>query len=145
MEPTREEIRVAILKSISKWKSIQKGNKSDKGASNCALCKLFNTDENYYKANECIDCPVYLYTGFSYCENTPHEDWLKHHLAQHEKTFNPEKGRFIVCDQCKTLAWNEIVFLREVLENWKKSQGMEEPKPCCCSPTKIIKIRITAS
>lgn len=146
MKPTNEEVRVAILRSIGKWKSILKGNKGDLGSRNCPLCKLFNNIETYSKATECTECPVYLYSGHKFCENTPHEEWIDHHDTHIEtRTLSDKVGRLVRCDQCKTLAWNEIVFLREVLENWKKSEGTEEPESCCRPPTKIIKIRITAS
>jgi len=137
MEPTKDEIRLAILKSIGKWKAILKGNKGDKGSHNCPLCKLF------HGLNTCIDCPVYLYSGFKYCNETPHAEWVRHHELKHNNVFLG-KGSMAECDTCKNIASSEIDFLRDVLVNWKEIQGDDPCTRSCCQSKKTITIRINS-
>ena len=58
----------ALRASIKKWEDIVAGIEVDKGASNCALCKLYISDG-------CAGCPVAIATGKKYCHGTPYYVW----------------------------------------------------------------------
>ena len=57
----------ALRGSIRKWRLIVIGEGVDRGAENCPLCALFDTEDA-----DCIGCPVYEKTGEHGCGNTPY-------------------------------------------------------------------------
>jgi len=65
-----KKIIAAIHESIKKWDCIAQGIASDEGASNCPLCAMFFS-------NNCVGCPVMLFTGHEYCQFTPYANTLR--------------------------------------------------------------------
>lgn len=108
----------AIKKSIRKWESIAEGIGIDRGATNCALCQKYYT-------NDCIDCPVYHATGDEWCSNTPYGDWINHQKKEHTDTIMQIVATFttwifieksiVFCPTCREIAWKEVEFLRSLL------------------------------
>lgn len=59
----------ALKGSIAKWEAIVAGTGVDKGPDNCPLCQRF------WRASNCIGCPVFEATGLINCGGTPYEDY----------------------------------------------------------------------
>lgn len=66
-----EKTLTALKGSIAKWEAIVAKTGDDKGAKNCPLCQLFNT-ENHGENECCIGCPVHAHTGKRWCNGTPY-------------------------------------------------------------------------
>ena len=101
------KVKEALEKSIQKWESIVAGVGIDTAYKNCALCRLFNTD------NGCSDCPVFKDSHKDYCNNTPYYEW---HMHQREHYQNrPFKAPFMVLySKCRTLAQEELNYLKSL-------------------------------
>src|SRR4030067_3700301 len=54
-----------------KWYDLFFGKNTNKG---CSLCSYFH--DNRY--NDCVDCPIFLYTSRYNCYNTPYWNYRKH-------------------------------------------------------------------
>ena len=65
----------ALKGSIGKWENVVSGTIEDLGTENCSLCSLFHP-QNTGK-DQCVGCPVYMHTGYSYCVGTPYSRWAK--------------------------------------------------------------------
>jgi hypothetical protein len=97
----------ALEKSIYHWIMISHGEDEEFGAENCDLCKHYSTKNN----GLCYDCPVNEFTGDS-CEETPFEDWFNHHHECHQNEYEDMNDPyFVICDQCRILALDEVGFL----------------------------------
>jgi hypothetical protein len=106
------EALVALKGSIKKWELIVKGKEKDNGGTNCPLCILYAKSPGY-----CGECPISLKTKRVQCDDTPYEDWRKHHSQVHEKY--PDKALSIDCPECKRLAKKELAFLKSLLPKRK--------------------------
>jgi hypothetical protein len=95
----------ALKASIKHWEETTAATdvKSVKiGASECALCGLFNTPD-MVAYEECVGCPVYRATERSYCEGTPFD--TAYYLLEHGGDF----------DLFRAAAKAELDFLRSLL------------------------------
>lgn len=61
----------AIDGSINKWKRIVHFLGQDKGCNNCSLCIEYVDSDSI----ACVNCPIYLYSGYDYCSNSPYMIW----------------------------------------------------------------------
>lgn len=79
-------------KVIKKWIGIGIGIDKDLRRNNCAFCLNFSK-------KDCDECPVFIFTGKRYCENTPYLQW-------YYRKCHPRKSK-IYCEKC--LLWAEKV------------------------------------
>lgn len=93
-----------LIKSAKKWEDIYNGVGIDDGNENCELCRL-------YFDNDCINCPIFLYTNQWECQNTPYPEWSDHQQDDHEKY----KDYKIACPTCKILAKKEWDFILSLI------------------------------
>lgn len=90
--------------AIDKWKDIANGTGYCLGNFNCALCYVYIHDK-------CDNCPIYKFTGYRGCRNTPFGDFRSHHAEKHVNVENRNEPK---CDICKSIANVEIAFLETV-------------------------------
>lgn len=98
-----ERTRTALEKSIAKWEGIVAGTETDKGAGNCALCKLFIDDD-------CVNCPVKAKSGAGWCNNTPYVLWTEYTIYSRSQGGRRAKGALQI-----GIAAEERDFLRSLL------------------------------
>jgi hypothetical protein len=101
----------ALRESVKKWSLISVNLGVDKGTENCTLCQKFYVPF-------CKNCPVYLETGFYSCFASPWIKWADHHVRYHDWSIN--KGYSIKCPECRELAYKELMFLQNLLEEYKE-------------------------
>lgn len=101
-----------LLASIRKWEKIVVGKGVDAGRSNCPLCKRYNRFHKHPHPNEieCDGCPIFVSTRCRYCEYTPYSEWCLHQDVVH----NCEPPYTVQCPTCKSLAGQELAFLKKV-------------------------------
>lgn len=101
----------ALKLSIAHWKRLATGTEK-KGemphADDCALCKLFWTD------NGCKDCPVAAKTGLNYCIGTPYLAAIKAWRAR----FRGIEGAIFLA-----AAQKELEFLESLLPAEEANHG----------------------
>jgi len=103
----------AIASSIAKWEKIAYGEGVDHGGGNCALCAIY-----FKNPDPCRSCPIQKTSPlFSYCSNTPYEEWCKHHREYHGNEVLPI---WVECEKCLILAEKEIEFLESILSESQK-------------------------
>lgn len=63
----------ALKASIEKWRKNEKGDFQGTGTAECALCKLFHSEENPKIPEDecCHECPVFAKTWQDCCWETP--------------------------------------------------------------------------
>lgn len=93
----------ALKDSIKHWQSNvrRKPENAKMGASNCALCSLFNTARRKPE-NICRGCPVMKATGLRHCGGTPYSGAV-------------DARRFAGAGQWRVAAQAELDFLRSLL------------------------------
>ena len=113
----KPEVLTALESAVEKWKGVVGGN-IDHGIRNCPLCKIFYSE---FKRKGCCDgCPVRDHTGKKYCIDSPYERWIAHH----DEDLDHDSDEYqIECDECKSLAQQEVEFLQELLEKGVKENG----------------------
>ena len=65
----------ALEQSIEHWRQLSTATSIGDvsiGATNCALCQLFNNETTPFKEG-CVGCPVWRRTGLRRCEGTPYQ------------------------------------------------------------------------
>jgi len=98
----------ALGMSRNKWDNIANDGGIDGGSSNCKCCE-------YYRENDCKNCPIKLTVGWLFCLGTPYEKWGNHHFLFHKA------GPFfckVRCPKCKTIARAEMDFIDGILITW---------------------------
>ena len=115
----KKEILEALKQSIKKWKLIVEEKGNDSGVGDCALCALFN-----YGCNCSDGCPVCSEVGIPGCVETPYEKWGDHHTqtVDHTNYVHGLMCRWIECDKCKSLAIEELNFLRSLLPEGERDE-----------------------
>ena len=103
----RLKTRMAIRRSVDKWDLIVNADGQDNGATDCALCALFNRSDS---KSVCDGCPVKARTGRIVCLGTPFHDWTTHHASDHKFAY----PRVVRCEECKRLAQLELDFLKSL-------------------------------
>ena len=104
MEKDKEQEIKAVKDSIKHWENIRDGKEEELGNENCSLC--------IHSGIGCEGCPIPNKTKLADCEGTPYWKWRKHISLSHPLY----KGkRRVICDRCKTLAQEEIDFLKSLL------------------------------
>jgi len=66
----------ALKSSIKYWNRIMNGQCSMTGAKGCALCRMFR---NSIGLLDCSECPIYSFTTFASCGNTPVDEFFFSH------------------------------------------------------------------
>lgn len=104
----------ALKGSIAKWEGILKG-KPDRGIDDCVLCQVFVRDS-------CLGCPVRDRSGHSFCEETPHPAWIRHHHKAHPGV----RPVTVECPECTHLAQAELDFLKGLLPKESDTPRVDE-------------------
>jgi hypothetical protein len=115
----KETLR-ALKGSIKKWESIIRGKEIDKGTDNCALCKLFCSDDEMC-TNNGTHCPIYDRTTYTGCEGSPYDEWSEHQSDCHEAC--APDGSKIECGVCERIAKSELKFLKSLLPKKKEMRS----------------------
>jgi len=111
----KDKVLEAINGNIKKWKNIKRGKGADEGI-DCPLCQLFFT-------NDCRGCPIYEQGGFPYCVATPWAKWSDHQRIYHDRMAGEGVGPLkILCSKCRSLAAEEIKFLKGVRKRYIKNK-----------------------
>ena len=108
--------KLALAQCIVKWTNVLIGTESEKSAKNCALCQLYNGNEDYNDL-ACEGCPVFKATGRLFCRGTPYELWNNHLVTEHNRCSDETIGRFAICRTCRQHAYDEVEFLKSLLPN----------------------------
>jgi hypothetical protein len=99
-----EQAKAALEGAIQKWVLIESGGGVDLGSNNCPMCLL------YMRGGRCGNCPIFLYTGYSWCNKTPYDKWSIHHIDEgmirYPMTVN--------CEECRTIAQDMVKFLESL-------------------------------
>lgn len=101
----------ALRKSIAKWEGIVAGTTGDEGTENCALCERF-----YYQS--CIGCPVWEFTTYGQCRNTPYDDWCElgpDHVQCKKISGRIALASFVKSEHSIAIAKKELEFLKSLL------------------------------
>jgi len=93
----------ALNQAIIKWSAIYHGVGVDRGAENCALCKVYLLS--------CVGCPIRAKTNEESCRGTPYEEWEDHQRYDHGNTTSLHCDYKVVCSVCRELAYKELKFL----------------------------------
>ncbi len=99
----------AIEGSIQKWESILASTGKDEGGKNCPLCQ---------NISGCDECPIRKKTGRSQCGKTPYAKWCSHQQKEHGVL----NDRQILCPECAKLAYEEVMFLKELLGEYLETE-----------------------
>lgn len=99
----------ALKGSIGKWKGIVTGTTRDYVSVNCKCC-------NFYIEDGCKSCPVAIFTGITYCGDTPWKDWCAYWSDRKDgDILMPTEGKTATTPEEKELAQAEVDFLKKVL------------------------------
>lgn len=102
---TNKDVQEALLGSRDKWRWIARGSGEDLAGDNSPLCKMFFKPK---AAIPCQGCPVCVYTGKPYCQDTPYEEWTKNRSKGSLRT----KRTYTRNDQ--VLAFKEVLFIENL-------------------------------
>jgi hypothetical protein len=106
-EAGRKIMNDVLEEAIWHWIMISHGIDVEYGAKNCSLCQTFTTSCEY--------CPVNAVTNDA-CNDTSFFDWNDHHWECHQSAYgNMGDPYFVMCDQCRILALDEVGFLYSLL------------------------------
>lgn len=96
----------------NKWGRVLSGEGVDNGTGNCALC-----NEHHHFCKFCDGCPIYDQTGRTQCNDTPIQEWYRHHNEHHtDKKVGLVPPLKIECDECKSLVEEIIKYLKTYLK-----------------------------
>lgn len=107
------EILKALRGSIKKWERIATGRETDRGSSNCPLCKKFMFNDLY----PCDGCPVKERTGMLSCRGTPYEKFQDISWKENLQLAGPENVQWdcVVGPLAQQAAIDEYEFLVSLL------------------------------
>lgn len=122
-----EKTLTALQGSIKKWEAIVAGTGLDAGTINCPLCQEFadktgDIDDDTWREDGCVGCPVAETVGTHSCGRTPYSDWAAYTWDHRNDGAGVETNHGarhfdyrVFDDKSKDIAQKELDFLRSLL------------------------------
>jgi hypothetical protein len=112
--------QVALLGSIKHW--IENANAEYRSmvsviSTSCACCEIWNNRRLTEAGRECIGCPIYDFTGKTFCIDTPYHKASEANTAMYAAATSETSNNVIAALlKFKVAARKEVKFLMKVLK-----------------------------